>query len=163
MLWSGRKAGFDRLLADFPRLEERLAGALPASKDRGWGPLRQRARSVTRGRLALIGDAAGYVDAITGEGLSIAFHQAEALASALQAGDLRSYARQHRRIVALPDAMTRLLLFIERRPALRRRVIRALAREPAVFSRLLAVHCRALPARRGLETAPRLLWRLVQS
>ncbi len=164
MLWSGRKAGFERLLAEFPRLEERLAGAEPASKDRGCGPLRQRSLAVVRDRLALIGDAAGYVDAITGEGLSIAFHQAEALAAALAAGDLGSYARQHRRIVALPEAMTRLLLFIERRPALRRRVIRALAREPAVFSRLLAVHCRALPVRKlGLETAPRLLWRLVHS
>ncbi len=163
MLWSGRKAGFDILLEDFPRLAERLAGAEPASKDRGCGPLRQRARAVTRDRLALIGDAAGYVDAITGEGLSIAFHQARALATALKAGDLRLYARQNRRIVALPNAMTQLLLFVERRPALRSRVIRALAREPQVFSRLLAVHCRAVPARRGLETAPRLLWRLVHS
>ena len=161
MLWSGRKAGFNRLLESFPRLAERLAGAEPASKGRGCGPLRQRVRGVTRGRLALIGDAAGYVDAITGEGLSIAFHQAEALAAALKAGDLRHYARSYRRIAALPDAMTRLLLFVERRPALRRRVIRALAREPSVFSRLLAVHCRAVPARRGFETAPRLLWRLV--
>ena len=163
MLWSGRRAGFDRLLASFPRLAERLAGAEPTSKDRGCGPLRQRTRGVVRDRLALIGDAAGYVDAITGEGLSIAFHQAEALATALAAGDLEPYARQHRRIVALPDAMTRLLLFVERRPALRRRVIRALAREPQVFSRLLAVHCRAAPVRQGLETAPRLLWRLVHS
>ncbi len=160
MLWSGRKAGFDRLLESFPRLAERLAGAEPRSKDRGCGPLRQRVRGVTRGRLALIGDAAGYVDAITGEGLSIAFHQAEALAAALAAGDLGSYARSCRRIVALPEAMTLLLLFVERRPALRRRVIRALAREPAVFSRLLAVHCRAVPVRRGFETAPRLLLRI---
>ena len=163
MLWSGRKAGFDRLLESVPRLAERLAGAEPASKDRGCGPLRQRVRGVTRGRLALIGDAAGYVDAITGEGLSIAFHQAEALAEAIKAGDLQRYARRCRRIAALPDAMTRLLLFVERRPTLRRRVIRALAREPSVFSRLLAVHCRAVPVRRGFETAPRLLWRLVHS
>ena len=163
MLWSGRKAGFDQLLESFPRLAERLRGAEPASKDRGCGPLRQKARAVTRDRLALIGDAAGYVDAITGEGLSIAFHQADALASAIRAGDLRQYARRCRRIVALPDAMTKLLLFVERRPALRRRVVRALAREPKVFSRLLAVHCRAVPARKGFETAPRLLWRLVHS
>lgn len=164
MLWSGRKAGFDQLLGSFPRLAERLGSAEATSKDRGCGPLRQRVRAVTRGRLALIGDAAGYVDAITGEGLSIAFHQAEALAAALAAGDLRPYARACRRIAALPDAMTRLLLFVERHPALRRRVIRALAREPGVFSRLLAVHCRALPVRRlGIETAPRLLWRLVYS
>ena len=163
MLWSGRKAGFDELLESFPRLAERLRDARPASKDRGCGPLRQKARAVKRDRLALIGDAAGYVDAITGEGLSIAFHQADALASAIRDGDLGHYARRCRRIAALPDAMTQLLLFVERRPALRRRVVRALAREPKVFSRLLAVHCRAVPARKGFETAPRLLWRLVHS
>ncbi|MCP3959845.1 MAG: NAD(P)/FAD-dependent oxidoreductase [bacterium] len=173
MLWSppkggkrntvGRKAGFDQLMASFPRLAESLAGAPAASKDRGCGPLRQRVKGVTRGRLALVGDASGYVDAITGEGLSLAFHQAGALAEAMKAGDLRLYARAHRHIAAVPDAMTRLLLWIERRPALRRRVIRALAREPTVFSRLLAIHCRALPVRRlGIETAPRLLWRMVQ-
>ena len=164
ILWSDRKASFDQLLSSFPSLAERLVGRPPASRDRGSGPLRQRVRGVARGRVALVGDASGYVDAITGEGLSLAFHQAEALAAALKQGDLQPYARRHRRIAALPDGMTRLLLWIERRPALRRRVIRALAREPMVFSRLLAIHCRALPVRRlGFETAPRLLWRLVQS
>ena len=163
MLWSRRKAGFDELMRSFPRLAERLEGAQAVSTDRGCGPLRQRVQGVVSGRLALVGDASGYVDAITGEGLSLAFHQAAALAAALAAGDLAPYARQHRRIGALPDAMTRLLLFVERRPPLRRRVIRALAHEPALFSRLLAVHCRAVPVRKGLETAPRLLWRLVLS
>ena len=163
MLWSGQKAGFDRLMERFPRLCERLDGVPDVSRDRGAGPLHQRVRGVVRGRLALVGDASGYVDAITGEGMALAFHQAEALAQALRQGNLRSYARRHRRIVAVPDGMTRLLLWVERRPALRRRVIRALTREPALFSRLLAIHCRALPVRRlGLETAPRLLWRLAQ-
>ncbi len=164
VLWSGRKARFDRLMESFPTLANRLEGAEVVSRDRGCGPLRQRSKAVTRGHLALIGDAAGYVDAITGEGLSIAFHQATALAMALRQGDLALYARRCRDITRLPDAMTQLLLWIERRPALRRRVVRALAREPAIFSRLLAVHCRALPVRGlVLETAPRLLWRLVQS
>ncbi len=163
ILWSGRKAGFDQLIQSFPKLADRLTGAEVVSRDRGCGPLRQRSKAVVRGRLALIGDAAGYVDAITGEGLSLAFHQATALATALRQGDLSLYSRRFRRIARVPDAMTQLLLWIERRPALRRRVIRALAHEPAIFSRFLAVHCRALPVRRlGLETAPRLLWRLVQ-
>jgi len=164
ILWSGHKANFESLLLSFPRLAAHLEHAPKASKDRGIGPLHQKVRGVAHGRVALVGDASGYVDAITGEGLSLAFHQAEALAAALRSGNLRVYRRQHRKIAALPDAMTRLLLWVERHPVLRRRVIRALAREPAVFSRLLAIHCRALPVRRlGLETAPRLLWRLVQS
>ena len=164
VLWSGRKASFDALLESFPRLAAHLEDAPRASKDRGCGPLRQKVRGVTRDRVALIGDASGYVDAITGEGLSLAFHQAKALAAALHRGDLRSYRRQHSRIVALPNTMTHLLLWAERHPPLRRRFVRALAREPALFSRLLAIQCRAVPARRfGLVTAPRLLWHLAQS
>ncbi len=162
MLWGGWKSGFDDLLERFPRLRERLGDAGPSSRDRGWGPLRQGARRVTRGNVALVGDASGYVDAITGEGLSLAFHQAQALVAALSAGDLRPYARQHRRIGLLPNTLTNLLVWVERHPGLRRRLIRAFARDPALFSHLLALHVRALPARNLMPfIAPRLLWRLV--
>jgi len=145
ILWGGRKAGFDELLAGFPRLAGRLAGCPPRSRDRGAGPLLQRVRGVVRGNLVLVGDAAGYVDAITGEGLSLAFGQAEALAAAVAAGDPARYAAAHRRLGRLPDAMARLLLAVERRPWLRRRTVRALAADPALFDRLLALHVRALP------------------
>src|SRR4029077_14797184 len=79
LLWSGRKAGFDDLLASFPALAARLAGVPAASRDRGIGPLRQRARAVYKGNVALVGDAAGYLDAITGEGLAVALHESAAL------------------------------------------------------------------------------------
>jgi flavin-dependent dehydrogenase len=170
MLWSGAAAGFDDLLgrfpADllgrFPALRARLAGAPRASRDRGAGPLEQRVRGVVRGPIALVGDAAGYLDAITGEGLAVAFHQAAALAAALAAGDLARYAAAHRRIGRLPGIMTSLVLACERRPALRRRAVAALAAEPALFSRLLGIHGRTLPPRRlGLDGVLRLAWRLV--
>ena len=162
MLWSGGPASFEELLGRFPALAARLAGAPEASRDRGAGPLEQRVRGVVRGRLALVGDASGYLDAITGEGLAVALHQAEAVADAMAAGDLGRYAAAHRRIARLPEAMTRLVLAIERRPRLRRRVVRALAAEPALFSRLLGIHGRSLPARElGLDGALRLAWRLV--
>jgi len=161
LLWSGGPTRFDGLFARFPALAARLAGAEVTSRDRGAGPLQQRVRRVTRGRLALVGDASGYVDAITGEGLSLAFHQAQALAGALAAGDLAAYQRAHRALGRLPDGITRGVLAIERRPALRRRVIAALAAEPELFDRLLGVHSRALPLSRvGLPGALRLAWRL---
>ena len=76
--------------------------------------------------------------------------------------DLGLYAREHRRLVRLPVAVIRLLLAIERRPPLRRRVIRALAASPELFGRLLAVHSRQLPVRRlGAGTVVRLGWLLV--
>ena len=47
--------------------------------DRAAGPLRQRVGAELAGRVLLVGDAAGYVDALTGEGLGIAFGAAELL------------------------------------------------------------------------------------
>ena len=164
MLWSGGKARFDDLLAHFPALAARLDGAPATSRDRGAGPLLQRPRAVCRGNVALVGDASGYVDAITGEGLAVALHQSAALIEALAAGDLARYAARHCRIGRLPDNMTSLLLAVERRPWLRHRMVRALAAEPALFSRLLGIHARALPpARLGIDGALRLVYRLVMA
>ncbi len=160
-LWSGRKADFDGLLASLPELRDRVAGAPLASRDRGTGPLRQRARAVREGNLALVGDAAGYFDAITGEGLAVALHESAALVEALVAGDLDRYAAAHRRINRLPNFMTGLVLALEQRPRLRARAVRALAAEPALFSRLLGIHARTLPPRRLGLGALRLAWRLV--
>ncbi|HEY4563504.1 MAG TPA: monooxygenase, partial [Thermoanaerobaculia bacterium] len=160
-LWSGRKADFDGLLETLPELRARVAGAPLASRDRGTGPLRQRARAVHKGNVALVGDAAGYFDAITGEGLAVALHESAALVEAILAGDLGRYARAHRRINRLPDRMTGLVLALERRPRLRARAVRALAAEPALFSRLLGIHARTLPPRRLGLGALRLAWRLM--
>src|SRR6185369_1571146 len=160
LLWSNGPSNFETLLAHFPALQDRLSGATVTSRDRGAGPLHQRVRGVVRGNLALVGDAAGYLDAITGEGLAVAFHEAAALVAAR--GDLSAYAAAWRRINRLPNAMTSFMLFLERRPRLRARAIRALAAEPALFSRLLGIHARTLPARKiGLDGALRLAWRLV--
>jgi len=140
--------GFAALVAHFPQVQAQLAGAPETSRDRGAGPFRQRARGVVRGRIVLIGDAAGYLDAITGEGLGLSFQQAHALGPALARSDLRSYARACRGLARLSDALTEALLFCERRPRLRRRLVRELGRRPELFSRLLGVHARQLPPRR---------------
>jgi flavin-dependent dehydrogenase len=160
-LWSGRKADFDDLLESLPDLRSRLAGVPEASRDRGIGPLRQRARAVHKGNVALVGDAAGYFDAITGEGLAVALHESAALVEAILAGDLDLYAAAHRRINRLPPPITGRVLAMDRRPRLRARAIRALAAEPALFSRLLGIHARTLPPRRLGLGALRLAWRLV--
>jgi len=163
-LWSGRKASFDDLLEGFPALKKRFDGAEEVSRDRGMGPLRQRVKSVVKGRLALVGDASGYVDAITGEGLSLAFHQAEAVIEAIEAEDLSRYAQAHRKIGLAPDALTKLMLWVEHRPWLRRRMVGGLARDPELFDKILAIHCRAEPVTSlGWSGPPRLLWDLVRA
>ena len=50
------------------------------------------------------------MDAITGEGLCLAFRQATALAEAIEYGDLGKYQRRHRQIARRPEWMARLLL-----------------------------------------------------
>lgn len=124
----------------FPKIVARLGDAAPISSARGGLSMSTKLRSVTSGPLALTGDASGSVDAITGDGLSMAFRQALALSDALADGNLALYEAAHRRITRTPRLMARLMLTIDGHTALRRTVMRALAARPHAFSRLLAVH-----------------------
>jgi flavin-dependent dehydrogenase len=142
LMWTGRTQGFDASLVRFPALERRLEGASAASTDRGAGPLERRCRKVVRGRLALVGDASGYLDAISGEGLALSFHHAFAVVEAMAANDLEAYAAAHRHIGRYPRAITHLLLLIGRHPRLRRQVMRSLAGDPTLMARFLALKVR---------------------
>lgn len=135
---------FDRLLDRFPALREELDGAVPDSELRGAGPLRRRPKALQQGRVVLLGDAAGYVDAITGEGLTLAFASASALGQTLpdvvagRLGALARYEAAHRRLFRRYAIGAAGLVWISRRPALRRGIIRLLARAPVVFDGALA-------------------------
>lgn len=170
ILWEGPARGFDELLASrFPAdVAARFAGAPALGRDRGAGPFRQRTRGVVAGGrscdVALVGDAAGYVDALTGEGLSIAFREALALGRAVEAGDLARYARASRRLRRLPERLTRAALVAARRPALAQALVAALAADPALFSRLLGALGAGRPlASLGFAGPLRLLGRLARA
>jgi flavin-dependent dehydrogenase len=92
------RTDFDATIAEVPELATRLAGAPSASARRGAGPFRQRTRARTSGRVLLVGDASGYVDAITGEGLRLGFAEAAAAVAALLANDPAGYERDWLRI-----------------------------------------------------------------
>ena len=126
---------FDDLLELFPALQTRLRGAAAASNIRGAMTASRQFAKVTTKNIALLGDASGSVDALTGLGLSLAFQQAAALGDAMAKGDLSAYAAAHRRIARLPRVMEMLMLSMDRRDWFRRRAICALAAEPAQFSR----------------------------
>ena len=128
----------DSALREFPELQSRLQGAQTASTEHGGVTVSRRLQHVFRGHTALIGDASGSVDAITGEGLSLSFLQAAALSEALCSGDLRCYQAEHRRLARRAALMARLLLLLDRLPALRRGVVKVLAFEPPIFATLLA-------------------------
>jgi flavin-dependent dehydrogenase len=125
---------------EFPQLASHLRYAEPSTLERGAVTVTCRLNQVYRGNIALIGDASGSVDAITGEGLCLSFQQAIALADALGSGNLERYQRAHRQLARRPSTMSRLLLWLDRCPPLRARTLRSLACEPGLFSRLLAVH-----------------------
>ncbi len=131
---------FEDALRDFPEVAHKLAGAFPTSPLSGAVTLSRRVRRVTSGNVALVGEAAGSVDAITGAGLTIAFQQALALANSMRAGNLSSYAAEHRKITRLANVLSEMLLSMDRVPALRRRAFRAFAADPRLFSGLLAIH-----------------------
>jgi flavin-dependent dehydrogenase len=132
----------DAALEGFPELGERLKGA-EQSEERGAVTVSRALRRVCCGDTALIGDASGSVDAITGDGLSLSFLQAVALAEAMESGDLKSYQKEHRRLVQGPMRMARILLMMDRFPLLRRSIFRLLALEPWTFTKLLAIHTEA--------------------
>ncbi len=144
-------ARFECLLSNFPTLVGRLPTEAAVTPARGLGPLRQVARARARRNLFLVGDAAGYRDAITGEGMALAFSEAHALARVLSHSPEDETARRYdavaRRHERLPGALTELTLLLARRPRLRRRALRALAMCPSYFDRLLAVHARQRPVR----------------
>jgi menaquinone-9 beta-reductase len=131
---------FDSALPQFPELSCRLARASASTVERGSVTVSRRLRRVFDDRTILIGDASGSVDAIAGEGLSLSFHQALALADALVSDDLPAYQAEHRRLARRPAFMAGLMLSLDRFPWLRPAVLRAMAFEPAIFEKLLAAH-----------------------
>ncbi|MDE3103591.1 MAG: FAD-dependent monooxygenase [Acidobacteriota bacterium] len=139
-------------LAHFPELASRLAGVAASDTPRGAVSLVKQLRSVARGQVALIGDASGSVDAITGEGMAIGFRQAVALAEAMVAGDLSRYQAAHRQIGQLPRFMSQGMLMMDRQRLVRRQVLRALTRKPALFARMMQVHVGHVPLRLLGET-----------
>jgi flavin-dependent dehydrogenase len=133
---------FERLLSNFPMLEEQLRGGAFDSEARGAGPLLRRVRGCVKGRAVLVGDAAGYVDAITGEGLSLAFTGARSLGEVLpdalsKPALLSRYARAHAGSFRRYALWTSALLWIARRPKLRRSLLAALSKSPSLFERAL--------------------------
>ena len=89
---------YDAVVGSVTSLAARLTGAVITTSTRGAGPLRQRARARTAGRVMLVGDASGYVDAITGEGIRVGLAQAQVAIASIAAGDPRRYEREWSRV-----------------------------------------------------------------
>lgn len=156
-------AEFERALEQMPELRERLAGAKLSSRERGAITAMCLLRRVSRGNVALVGDASGGVDAITGEGLRLSFRQADALAEAMRLNDLEQYENAHRRLARRPIWMGQLMLRLGRNAWLRERAMRAMQRRPEIFVRMLAVHVGRATAGNVVAAGTQLGWEFLSA
>ncbi len=165
----GGDLGLDAALAELPALGERLAGAEWTSDPRGAGPLRQRATARGNGRVLLVGDAAGYTDALTGEGLTVGMSTARAAVAAVVsvggAGTraarapeeaLARYEAEWRRLTRSYRWLTTALVAATRVPAVRSRIVPLAASAPWLFG--AAVEQVARPRDRGPAPGAQVGW-----
>ncbi len=159
---------FDRTVAGLPHLRERLSRSHRVSPVRALGPLAYRVAPPRHDGVLLVGDALGFLDPFTGEGIYTALRSAELAAevahAALRAGDVsaRTLAPAHARRTAAFADKERVSVLLQRlivRPRLAGLVARRLARRPAQLELLMGVIGDFVPAREVLS--PRFLARLV--
>lgn len=132
-LLTSRRGGFASHFDEFSALQDRVHG-YPHGRDRAAGPLRQKVRSRTAGRVLLVGDAAGYVDALTGEGLGVAFGAAELLVGCVVADRPGDYERRWRAMSRRYRLLTAGLLQASGCRPVRSRIVPTAAALPRIFA-----------------------------
>jgi flavin-dependent dehydrogenase len=131
------RGSFDSHLDAFPALQRRLEGARPASDVMGAGPLRQRVRRRVAGRVLLVGDAAGYVDALTGEGIAVALRTSAELVRCVAEDRPADYESAWRRVSREARFLTASLLWARNRSLLAPRIVPAAAAVPGVYGAIV--------------------------
>src|ERR1700733_451961 len=121
----------------FPGLAHHLHDA-DRGRARGCGPMRQVVSRRVAGRVLLVGDAAGYEDALTGEGVSLAVKQAAAAVKAIADDMPSSYESAWHRVTRDYRLLTRGLVLTTVPKTARRAIVPACALLPGVFEQ--AVH-----------------------
>lgn len=111
------------------------------------GPFPAKAKTMWRANLVLAGDAAGFFDPISGNGMTLALVSARHCASAIDAylstgstEPLREYERRCRALARNSTMFARLILALAARPRLGSHVLGNLARAPRTFSKLAAIN-----------------------
>jgi geranylgeranyl reductase family protein len=164
----GLESFYRRTLLRWPRIAERLGRATLLGPARAIGPLALQARRVSAPGVLLVGDAAGFYDPFTGEGITLALRSAE-LASetadvALRSGrvdDLSSYDRERDRATRDKFRLNRLLQSVVAVPSLADAVARRLSRRSDLADRLVGIAGDFVPARTAF--GPRFLWDLLRA
>jgi flavin-dependent dehydrogenase len=137
-------------LATYPGLASRLNGSRLSGPVTGTGPLARRVRRVAGPGFALVGDAAGFFDPFTGEGIYRALRGAELLASAPE-----RYARARAVAFGAKERLVLLLQVLVQAPRLTEFAVGRLRSRAAVAAELANMVGDLQPAR------PDVLWRLL--
>ena len=153
----------DAALSAFPEIISRLGGVEQSSVERGSTTVTRKLRQVYQGRVALVGDASGAVDSVTGQGLCLTFRQAEVLANCLVDGNLQRYQQEHTALARRPAMMARLLLALDWKSSFRQRVMRAFGSDPRLFRRMVAMHVGALSPLEFAANGLSLGWRMLSA
>jgi len=139
---------YHRFLRSAPGLAERIGESEVLPPVAARGPLGFRVEPIHRPGLLLVGDSAGFLDPITGEGMTLALKSVQAavpvVRRALETGDvsdaaLAPYAAERARITHDVYKLTQLMLDVSRYPALADRAVARLSRDTALFQKLLGV------------------------
>jgi 2-polyprenyl-6-methoxyphenol hydroxylase-like FAD-dependent oxidoreductase len=145
----GRESLVDDCLERFPELQHRLRDCEPIGPLQSTGPMRHKAATTVRDGIVLLGDAAGYYDAITGEGMSLALVEARDLVERttpflqsmqpIRASHLRAFSKAQKRLQRRSALIAQFTISIARYPALQNLIFSLLGEEPLVFRRLLSL------------------------
>ena len=131
---------FAAAIEGIPAVAERLRGVRRLTPIRGASPIAHRVRSATGRGWMLIGDAAGFIDPFTGEGIYRALRSARAAAEAL-APDLNDnaagrYRAARQQAFAAKDTLTWTIQGMLAAPPLMGYALRRLAARPQLAERL---------------------------
>ena len=130
------KDKYESLLSLFPELQEKLSQ--PCTALSGSGPFERRTKTPVQKRILLVGDSAGYLDPLTGEGIRMGLDSAQAALRCVLHDQPYRYAKEWRSVTRRYWWMTDGLLRVRSIPFLRRLMIPLLKRSPWLFGHIVS-------------------------
>jgi len=160
---------FTDSLAAIPEVAEKLQGATRLGDIRGVGPMARRVSRTCGDSFMLVGDAAGFLDPFTGDGIYEALRAAQMAADiadqGLRSGDvsarsLRGYSSERRRVFTMKGQVCWIVQGFIHHPSLMNYATARLDERESIGSTLSGVLGNFIPARRALS--PLFLARLLR-